>query len=205
MSQHYSNPYVPAPELDVVGWLNVPSGKFGNEGGGPSIASLKGKVVVLHAFQMLCPGCVSHGIPQTKALYELYREKDEVEVIGLHAVFEHHQVMNPAALEAFVHEYRLMFPIAIDRLASGNVIPETMNRYQLQGTPSLVVIDHMGRIRLNYFGRMPDLNVGNFIGKLAAEASIADSVGSETEIEAGVETGVDTKTTCSDNGCLIKS
>ncbi len=47
-----------APELEVTTWLNTH---------GPlSLAALRGKVVVVYAFQMLCPGCVSHGIPQAK-------------------------------------------------------------------------------------------------------------------------------------------
>jgi len=38
-----------------------------------------------------------------------------VVVTGLHSVFEHQHVMTPDALRALVHEYRLPFPIAIDR------------------------------------------------------------------------------------------
>lgn len=34
--------------------------------GGPprTLESLRGRVVFLHAFQMLCPGCVSRALPQ---------------------------------------------------------------------------------------------------------------------------------------------
>src|SRR3546814_1590645 len=62
---------------------------------------------------MLCPGCVAHGIPQAKAIHAAF-PPDKVRVIGLHTVFEHHAAMGPVSLEAFVHEYRLSFPIAID-------------------------------------------------------------------------------------------
>ena len=36
----------------------------------------------------------------------------------------------------------------------------TMGRYRLRGTPSLVVIDRAGRLRLNAFRRIDDLTVG---------------------------------------------
>jgi len=85
---------VKAPELMVASWLNTPEPLV--------LENLQGRVVVLHAFQMLCPGCVSHGLPQAAAIHELYRS-DEVQVIGLHSVFEHHAVMTLDALKVFVH------------------------------------------------------------------------------------------------------
>ena len=39
---------------------------------------------------MLCPGCVSHGIPQAKRIAET-SSKDDVAVIGVQTVFEHHE------------------------------------------------------------------------------------------------------------------
>jgi hypothetical protein len=51
---------IPAPEWSISSWINTPAPI--------SLASLRGRVVVVHAFQMLCPGCVSHGIPQALAI-----------------------------------------------------------------------------------------------------------------------------------------
>jgi hypothetical protein len=90
-------------------------------------------------------------------------------VIGLHSVFEHHAVMRRPALEAFVHEYRLTFPIAIDLPAAGGSIPQTMLAYGLQGTPSLVLIDRAGRVRSIHFGPVDDMRVGAIIGGMLAE------------------------------------
>jgi hypothetical protein len=33
----------------------------------PTASGLRGRPVLLHAFQMLCPGCVAHGTPQTSS------------------------------------------------------------------------------------------------------------------------------------------
>ncbi len=150
-----------APEIRARAWLNTPQPL--------TLAALRGRVVALHAFQMLCPGCVSHGIPQAVAIQRSFAAAD-VCVIGLHSVFEHHDVMGESALRAFVHEYRLTFPIAIDEPAAEAAVPLTMQAYGLQGTPSLVLIDRSGRVRLNHFGRIEDLQLGALIGRLLADA-----------------------------------
>ena len=110
-------------------------------------------MVVLHAFQMLCPGCVISGLPQAASIAELYSTSD-VQVIGLHSVFEHRNALTAAALEAPIQEYRLSFPIAVDRPSPENPMPLTMRNYNLQGTPSLVLIDKTGRIRFQHLGRL---------------------------------------------------
>jgi peroxiredoxin len=152
-----------APPLQVARWLNSEAPV--------TLESLRGKVVVLHAFQMLCPACVSHALPQAKKTGQLFEARD-VAVIGLHTVFEHHDVMTPTALDAFVREYRYTFPIGIDMPTHGS-IPATMREYQLQGTPSTVLIDRQGRIRLSRFGLLDDMALGAAIGQLAAEDASA--------------------------------
>lgn len=149
-----------APELQVSEWINAD----------PPITlkGLRGRVVVLHAFQMLCPGCVQHGIPQATRIHEAFDRKDLV-VLGLHTVFEHHAVMGPEALKAFIHEYRVPFPVGVDAALAGGDVPLTMQTYGLRGTPSLVVIDRSGHVRLNHFGQVDDLLVGAVLGQLVGE------------------------------------
>src|SRR6516162_9416831 len=76
----------------------------------------------------------------------------DVTVIGLHATFEHHDAFNAAVLKAFIHEYRLKFPIALDQPNPASPIPQTMERYQMRGTPSLILIDRHGLVRKHAFG-----------------------------------------------------
>lgn len=146
-----------APELEIAQWFNSPAPL--------SLTQLRGRVVVLHAFQMLCPGCVTHGTPQAQRIAQSFDDK-KVAVIGLHTVFEHHDVMTPRALEVFIHENRLKFPIGVDTPDGDNAIPRTMRAYELRGTPSLVLIDRAGRVRLHEFGALPDMTVGAAIGQL---------------------------------------
>ena len=150
-----------APEILAQAWLNTPQPL--------TLAALRGRVIVMHAFQMLCPGCVSHGIPQTTRIARTFAGTD-VQVLGIHTVFEHHEVMGRAALEVFIHEYRLSFPIAIDLPGQGSAIPQTMQAYELNGTPSLILIDREGHLRLSHFGQIDDMEVGARIASLLAEA-----------------------------------
>lgn len=152
-----------APEIDAVQWFNT--------GAPVTLASLRGKVVVLHAFQMLCPGCVQSGLPQAQRIAALFPAGD-VAVIGLHTVFEHHEAMTPVSLAAFIHEYRLRFPIGVDRPGDPGPIPKTMAAYGMQGTPSLILIDRLGRLRRHAFGAEEDLRAGAEIALLMAERNI---------------------------------
>lgn len=156
--------YKPAPELQVSQWLNAPEPL--------SLAALRGKVVVVSVFQMLCAGCVHHSIPLTKQLHEAF-DPEEVAVLGLHSVFEHHEVMTPAALAVFVHEQRLAFPVGIDRQPDGNGLPLTMRTYGMQGTPTTLLIDTEGRLRMHRFGSVEAITIAASIGILLGEARAA--------------------------------
>ena len=133
------------------------------------LSSLRGRVVVLEAFQMLCPGCVSHGLPQAARVHATF-PAERVAVVGLHTVFEHHAAMTPVALEAFLHEYRIDFPVGVDEAGDGP-IPRTMQAYAMQGTPTLVLIDAQGRLRGQHFGQVSDLALGARIATLLASAA----------------------------------
>ena len=152
----------PAPPWQVSRWFNAPEG-FG-------LDQLRGRVVVLHTFQMLCPGCVSHGLPQAKLVRATFPPED-VAVVGLHTVFEHHAVMNDAALEVFLHEYRIDFPVGVDCPATDGPTPCTMAAYALRGTPSVVLIDRHGRLVSSLFGAMQDMSLGAAIASLVEQPS----------------------------------
>ncbi len=149
------------PELQVQQWFNTPEPL--------TLSGLRGRVVVVFVFQMLCPACVAHSLPQAQQIRAAFPERD-VAVIGLHSVFEHHDVMTLQALRTFIHEYRLSFPIGIDQAGSNTPLPLTMQTYGLRGTPSLLLFDRDGRLRVNQFGHLDDLRVGALLGQLLAQA-----------------------------------
>lgn len=152
------NPEQP-PALAVAKWLNTETP--------PTLAALKGKVVVLAAFQMLCPGSAKHLIPQAQRLAENF-SGEEVAVVGLHTVFERHNEMTPDRLKDFLAENEITFPVAIDQ-PNGKHMPKTMESYEIQGTPTILVFDRQGRLRRHYLGGVDDVRIAAEVMALALE------------------------------------
>lgn len=167
-----------APEFEVAAWLNAH--------GPVNLAALRGKVVAVYAFQMLCPGCVSHGIPQAKKIAATF-DRGDVEVLGLHTVFEHHAVMGKEALQAFIHEYRIDFPVGIDMPSDSGPVPRTMAKYRMRGTPTLLLIDRRGMLRHQVFGMADDMQAGALVAGLVHEHEDEDAGAPQ----------------CDDGGCRI--
>ncbi|HQW81829.1 MAG: redoxin domain-containing protein [Rhodanobacteraceae bacterium] len=172
-----------ARPLHTSQWFNSPP---------LQLADLRGRVVVLEVFQMLCPGCVSHALPQALEIAQTFA-RDDVAVIGLHSVFEHHAAMTPVGLEAFLHEYRIGFPVGVDAVLPGSPTPATMQAYAMQGTPTTILIDRAGRLRLQHFGRLRDLAIGAQIAALVGESAAIATAAATASAAAG----------CDDNGCPL--
>ena len=153
-----------APELLVQTWFNTDRPL--------TLAGLRGRVVVLAAFQVLCPNSVASGVPQARRIYETFAP-DDVTVIGMHTTFEHHDAFTVPVLKAFIQEYRLKFPVALDQPNPAGPIPHTMERYKMRGTPSLVLIDRYGMVRKHAFGAVDDMRIGAEIGALTQESESA--------------------------------
>ena len=175
--------FVAAPELQTVDWLNTDEPV--------SLEALRGKVVLIEAFQMLCPGCVSHALPQAMRVHRVFG-RDEVAVIGLHTVFEHHDAQGSrAALAAFLHEYGIAFPVGIDAPSDRGGLPKTMARYGMQGTPTQILVDGCGRLRKQKFGWEDDLVLGAEIMALVRDGAVPAAAGNASEDGDG----------CTDEGC----
>jgi len=154
----------PAPDWQIQQWINAHQPL--------SLADLRGKVIVLEAFQMLCPGCVAHGLPQALRVHQTF-SRSQVEVIGLHTVFEHHAAMTPTALQAFLYEYRIPFPVGVDLPDGRDGVPQTMRAYAMQGTPTLILIDAFGNVRHQHLGQVSDLLLGAQIMELILESGVS--------------------------------
>lgn len=142
-------------------WFNTPEPL--------SLEALRGRVVYVLAFQMLCPGCAGEAVPQALRVRQCFAERD-LAVIGLHTVFEHHEAQGtPAALQAFLHEYRIGFPVGIDRAGVQSGLPRTMAHYSMRGTPTELLFDRAGRLRLQHFGHLEDMRLGAALAALIAE------------------------------------
>src|SRR3546814_1225025 len=65
-----------APEWTVSRWFNAD--------GAPSLQSLRGRVVFLHAFQMLCPACVQHAVPQSLKVAAAFADRKSTRLHSSH-------------------------------------------------------------------------------------------------------------------------
>lgn len=158
MTVQHPTPPRPAPEWSTTAW-------FGSD---PlDLSCLHGRVVVLEAFQMLCPACVSHGLPQATRLARTFGA--DLAVIGLHTVFEHHDAMTPTSLAAFLSEYRIPFPVGVDAHRDGDPTPVTFGRYGMRGTPTTVLIDRDGGLRAHHFGAVEDMRLAAEVTRLLVE------------------------------------
>ncbi len=150
------------PPFHVSEWLNTDRPL--------SLADFRGRVLAVEVFQMLCPGCVNHGLPQAARIAATF-DPAQVAVIGLHSVFEHHAAMTPVALRAFCHEYRIRFPVAVDAPGSPGPLPQTMRAWGLEGTPTLLIFDRKGARRAQHFGQVGDMALGAQIMGLLQESA----------------------------------
>lgn len=153
------NPETP-PEIQAARWFNIEEP--------PTLEGLKGKVVVLAAFQMHCPGSLKHGLPQAERIAGNFNA-DEVAVIALNSAFEQHAKQTEEALAEFVEAQELSIPVARDQ-PNGSGLPKTFEAYELQGTPAILVFDRQGRLRRHYLGQVDDLRLGAEIMALVIEA-----------------------------------
>lgn len=148
------------PEFQASAWLNTE--------GAPKLKDYNGKVVVVAAFQQHCPGSLKHGLPQAARVAGAFND-DEVVVIGLNTPFENPNKQTKADLEGFVAEHKLGFPVALDTV-NGKDLPKTMEAYEIQGTPSILIFDRQGRLRRHYLGQVDDIRLAAEVMALTIES-----------------------------------
>ena len=123
----------PAPAFSgIQQWLNTPGGKP------VSLASLKGKVVLVDFWAYSCINC-QRELPHVEAWARAYAS-DGLEVVGVHTpeyAFEH----VPSNVAAGVRRLGLTFPVALDNSYG------TWNAYDNQSWPAAYLIDASGQIR----------------------------------------------------------
>ncbi len=178
--RHDQHADIDQPTFDPENPPALATAQFYNAPEAPTLAKLKGKVVVLIGFQMLCPGSLRHSLPQAERLARAFNA-DEVAVLGLHMVFENHKDMTPSLLEPFLKSEHISIPMLVD--APGDAgMPKTMETYGMQGTPTLLLFDRQGRLRRHYLGAVDDVRLGAEIMALAMEDPKA-----EREVSVAIE------------------
>ncbi len=159
----HAAPGQPAPDWDIETWFNSPPLK---------IADLKGKIVIVEFFQMLCPGCRTFSMPIIKSWEHRFRSQikaGELKIISIHTVFEAHPSQSNKRLEKFLKERKINHPVGVDRHEFGEWKPQTMRAWKTKGTPEIAIIDKKGIIRFQKFGRFEVWPAIKLIQKLLRE------------------------------------
>lgn len=152
------NPEKP-PEISASRWLNSPEKR--------SLRSERGKVIFVALAQIVCPGSIKHGLPQAERIRRAFTQ-DAVTVYGLNMAFEKDSEQTLTDVEKFIAAAGYSFPVAYDKPVPGG-LPETMQAYELQGTPAILLFDRQGRLRRHYLGAVDDLRLGAEIMALVME------------------------------------
>ncbi len=128
--------HLPAPELSVSEWI---------KGSETTLAALRGKVVLLDFFQIICPGCRSVH-PHIVEMQRRYGSQG-LQVLGIAVAFELERLQTPSKIRTYVRGNEFNYPVAIDR-----GMTETFAAYRAKGTPYMALIDRAGNIRaLDYY------------------------------------------------------
>ena len=78
-----ADPWPSMPEWDIAQWFNTDQPL--------RVADLRGQVVLIHAFQMRCPGCVMHAIPQARQVHEQFADQGvALQFTGLGSLMQLH-------------------------------------------------------------------------------------------------------------------
>ncbi len=132
-----------APEWVVSEWINSD---------GLTLAGLRGKVVIIDFFQLWCPGCNKFSGPLMEKWNQQYSNRKDIQLVGIHTVFEGHSQQTPKRLRQYVKEKDIAYPVGVDDHVSDRRLPETMIRYHTRGTPEMAIIDKSGKVRFQHFG-----------------------------------------------------
>ena len=151
----------PAPQWKVSEWLNSDPGELSDQ---------RGKIVLIHFFQLWCPGCNEFSIPLFQRWEEKFGSRDDVVIVSIHTVFEGHDVQTPDRLRSFLEEKGIRHPVGIDAYpAPGSEIPITMDRFETGGTPHVAIVDKKGLLRFTHFGHFDPEPVEAYIERILSE------------------------------------
>lgn len=140
----------PAPDIEVAAWLQGEPANF---------STLRGRVVLVEVFQVNCPGCFVHALPEALHLHRRYHASG-LTVIGLATAFEDFDLNTLENLERLLTtgelvgeplrqlgkagllqdnrlDYNLPFAVGMDLLTQNNAVvsDDAIDRFILKQLP----------------------------------------------------------------------
>jgi cytochrome c biogenesis protein CcdA/thiol-disulfide isomerase/thioredoxin len=161
-----------APELTgITSWINSRP---------LTLASLRGKVVVIDFWTYSCINCI-RTLPYVTQWYEKYKDQGLV-IIGVHSpefAFEH----DPGNVAQAVKRFNITYPVALDNNLS------TWSAFENEYWPAEYFIDANGDLRYTHFGEGEYDQTERIIQALLAEADSAVDLGTVKAAEASIASG----------------
>ena len=115
------------PKLEVENWLNA-------DGDGPTLDSLRGKVVLVDFWGTWCGPCRA-AMPKLKRLHEKYKDRGLV-------ILSIHTTTAADAMAPYVNEEKLPWAFASD------VEERSANAWHVPAYPALYLVDRQGQLRV---------------------------------------------------------
>ena len=106
------------------------------------IKKYKGKLLLAIIYNNQCLGCTGRAIPLA---YELQKENEEIQVVGIHTSFNSSQASESDIKSIFTVD-ALPFPIFLD---NGRAV---YDQFESSGTPQWVLITKEGKLSSTIFG-----------------------------------------------------
>lgn len=142
------------PEWRIERWLNRTVEWSG----------MRGSPAMILFFHMRCDGCVRLALPQAERIYREYAGRG-LQVAGVHGAFEGG---TQEGLDEFIQAGGFTLPVGVDA-AGESWKPRTMEAWDVEGTPTIILLDKRGQLRLKKLGPIDDARLREALDGLLAE------------------------------------
>lgn len=142
------------PEWRIERWLNRTVEWSG----------MRGSPAMILFFHMRCEGCVKLALPQAEQMYREYAGRG-IQIAGVHSAFEGGAA---EGLDEFIQTGGYTLPVGVDA-AGESWKPRTMEAWDVEGTPTIVLVDKRGQLRLKKLGHLDDARLRAALDGLLAE------------------------------------
>lgn len=156
----------PAGKWETRDWYQLPEGKTSLD-----VTDFRDKVLYLYFFQSWCPGCHRVGFPVLQTVHKRFSNDPQVAFVAIQTTFEGHQINTADKLREVASRYQLNIPLGQSLETDGT--PAIMRQYRSGGTPWVIIVDRLGKVRFNDYHVRPEQAIA-LINRLKQQSANAE-------------------------------